>query len=130
MVPAGATITGSVRVVANEGPPPVRSGFLVALEHMRAGSTLAEGLHRATDALGPEYRSLMVALTQADREGSPLGALLIRLADEATVARRRRAELAARQLHGQMLVPLVLCSLPAVVLGAVVPLLIVSLRRL
>ncbi len=129
-ISSGVTITGSLRLVAERGPAAARPGFAVALEHLAAGGAIASALHRAADHLGPDYRSLLVTMAQAEREGSPLGALLIRLADEATNARRRRGERAARQLPVQMVLPLVLCSLPAVVLGAVVPLVLVSLRRL
>ncbi len=129
-VSSGVTIIGSITLLAERGPPTVRHGFVRAVEHLEAGGGTTDALHRAAEELGVEYRSLMVTLAQAEREGSPLGALLIRLTDEASDARRRRAELAARQLPVQMLLPLVFCSLPAVVLGAVVPLVIVSLRRL
>ncbi len=127
---SGETLMGALRLLVSEGPPAVHDGVDGGLEHLRAGGSLGGAFHLVADELGHEYRPLMLALAQADREGSSLGALLVRLADEASAARRRRSELAARQLPVQMLFPLVLCSLPAVVLGAVVPLALVSLRRL
>ncbi len=129
-ISSGETITGAIRLASVDGPPSVRSGFTGALDHLAAGGTVPGALQRAGDQLGSDYRSLTTALAQADREGSPVGALLIRLADEAANARRHRQETAARRLPVQMLLPLVFCSLPAVVLGAVIPLIIVSLRRL
>ncbi|MEZ5229115.1 MAG: type II secretion system F family protein [Acidimicrobiales bacterium] len=129
-ISSGDTPLGSIRLIAAEGPAPVRAGFTAAVDHLAAGGTFSDAMQRSMTALGAEYRPLLVALAQADREGAPLASLLLRLSDEAVAARRHRNELAARQLPVQLLLPLVLCSLPAVVVGAVVPLLVVSLQRL
>ena len=73
---------------------------------------------------------LASALRGAARYGAPLGASLERVAVDARILRRRRAEEDARRLPVQLLFPLVLCVLPAFGLLAVVPLLLASLRSL
>lgn len=129
-ISSGETISGALRLVAGTGPAAVRSAFAAAIMRLDRGGTLPDTLTDLTAELGSGYRSLLTSLTQAEREGSPVGALLIRLSDEAATARRRQAERTARRLPVQMLIPLVFCSLPAVIVGAVVPLVVVSLRRL
>lgn len=129
-ISSGDTIPGALRLVAEAGPIAVRPSMHEARRQLEAGATLHEVLDLIPQTLGPDYRSLAVTLDQAQREGSPIGALLIRLSDEAASARRLQGERAAKRLPVQMLLPLVLCSLPAVVFGAVVPLVLVSLRRL
>jgi hypothetical protein len=56
--------------------------------------------------------------------------LLTRLGAEARSARRIQAEIRARRLPVQLLFPLVVCSLPALLVGAVLPLLLLSFRSL
>ena len=54
----------------------------------------------------------------------PIAPVLERLAEEARSERRRAADAAARQLPVRLAAPLVVCTLPAFVLLAIVPLLI------
>jgi Flp pilus assembly protein TadB len=127
---AGSTIVGALQLAAIRGPTPARPGLASTLERHHAGEPLAVALRSVADLVHPEFRALALTLAQAERDGAPLAAVLQRLADEAQRARRRRLEAAARRIPVQMLPPLVLCALPAVVVGAVVPLVVVSLRRL
>ncbi len=129
-VSAGSTITGALELLEDRGPPVIREPFTALLGRLRAGETLSETLRHLADEAGPDYLPLSLVLTQAEREGAQLSSLLQRLADEAGTARRRRIEAAARRLPVQLLLPLICCSLPAVLVGAVAPLVIVSLRRL
>ncbi len=129
-ISAGRTITGALELVADRGPTVIRAHSAASLDRLRAGETLPDALRHLADRAGPDYLPLALVLAQADRDGAPLSLLLHRLSDEALAARRRRNEAAARRRPVQLLLPLVCCSLPAVVVGAVVPLVIVSLRRL
>jgi tight adherence protein C len=67
------------------------------------------------------------ALADHDRYGTPLRPTLERVAVEARMRRRRRAEEDARRLPVTLLFPLVLTTLPAFFLLAIVPLLVGSL---
>ncbi len=127
---SGGTIRDAVATVAREGPVPVRAGFQQVLDRSISGSLLVDALASASEPLGPAYHPLIGALAASERDGAPLSSLLQRLADEADQARRWQSEAQLRRLPVRLLVPLVLCQLPAVVLGAVVPLAIVALRQL
>ena len=69
-------------------------------------------------------------LVASERYGVPLTEGLDRVAREARLERRRRAEERARRLPVLLLFPLVLCVLPAFGLLTVVPLLVGSLPDL
>ncbi len=127
---AGGTPAEGIRVVARQGPAVVRPAFAVVLERQQRGQVLAEAVVHLTEALGPEFHPLVTALVVTDQGGAPIGGLLQRLADEAEHARRRSVELMLARLPVTLLVPLVICQLPAVVIGAVVPLTIVAFRHL
>ena len=99
------------------------------LRRATLGERLGDALS-ALDALGDPALPLAAALRGAARHGAPLTDALERVAVDARVLRRRRAEEDARRLPVQLLFPLVLCVLPAFGLLAVVPLLLASLRSL
>lgn len=127
---AGWSVPGALRWLAEQGPGPTRSGFVEVLERLDSGQSVTVALRSIPDLLGPSYRPLATSLIVAARDGAPTGLLLLRLGDEARAARRRQQERFARSLPVRMLFPLVMCSLPAVVVGAVVPLVIVAIGRL
>ena len=77
----------------------------------------------------PPARPLVDVLLASERYGVPLGDGLDRVAREARLERRRRAEERARRVPVLLLFPLVLCVLPAFGLLTVVPLLVGSLPR-
>ena len=90
----------------------------VALEHA-ASRYRVEELHR-----------LARTLHRAERLGSPVAERLRELAADVRSERRMRREERARRAPVQMLFPLVFLILPAFVLGAVVPALLVATRDL
>lgn len=124
---AGGTISHAVEVLADDGPVAVRSDFRAVLDELDAGEPLARRLSVAADRLGSGYRPLLAALIATERDGAPVAGLVLRLGDEARAARRRRGDRRARTLAVQVLFPLVCCSLPAVLVGAVIPLALVTL---
>jgi tight adherence protein C len=128
-VGAGLSVHQAVEAVAARAPEPVD----VALDEVVRRVALGERLGDAFDALwvlGDPALPLAAALRGAARHGAPLADALERVAVDARVLRRRRAEEDARRLPVQMLFPLVMCVLPAFGLLAVVPLLLASLRSL
>lgn len=127
---AGRPVPASMAVVAERAPPAVRRLVADAQERFAHGLPLADCLAELGGALGPDGVPLVDALGQSASAGVPLVPLLEGVAATARDARRRRAQEAARRLPVTMLFPLVLCILPAAVLLAVVPVLLVSVSSL
>lgn len=127
---SGGTIRQAVEAVAIDGPEPTRATFAAVLEGTLRGRSLADGLAEASAQLGPTFHSLFGALMAAEADGAPMGIVLVRLADDVEQRDRWQAEAAAGRLSVSLLPPLVVCLLPAVLVGAVVPLAIVALRHL
>jgi tight adherence protein C len=113
-----------------------RPGGLLGASVAEAGALLAHGSStgNALDVLvercGLPIRSLVDALVDHDRYGTALGPALDRVAIETRLARRRAAEEAARRLPVTLLFPLVLTTLPAFVILAIVPLVMGSFSSL
>jgi Flp pilus assembly protein TadB len=127
---AGGTIADGVRVVAERGPEPVRPAFSHALRARDGGMVLADALPTLSAVLGRDYHSLTAVLVVGEEGGAPVGQLLERLADEADQARRRALAAGLARLPVTLIVPLVVCQLPAVIVGAVVPLIVLAVRQL
>lgn len=127
---SGGSITDAVEALARVGSVSVRDAAAAALARSSAGAGLDQSLRWLQAELGPSFQPLTGALRLGHEHGGSIGVLLARLAAEATSARRRLGEERARRLPVSLLAPLIVCSLPAVLLGAVVPLAIVALRDL
>ncbi len=128
-VGAGLSVHQAVDAVADRSPSPVDAALQEVRRRVAMGARLGDALD-VLDGLGDPALPLAAALRGAARYGSPLNAALERVAADARMQRRRRAEEDARRLPVQLLFPLVLCVLPAFGLLAVVPLLLASLRSL
>jgi len=128
-VGAGLSVHQAVDAVAAHAPAPIDATLAEARRRVELGDRLGDALD-VLDQLGDPVGPLAAALRGAARYGSPLGSALERVAADARVLRRRRAEEDARRLPVQLLFPLVLCVLPAFGLLAVVPLLLASLHSL
>lgn len=128
-VGAGLSLHQAIEVVAPRAPEPVGGVLQDVRRQVGLGVRLGDALVVLED-LGDSARSLQSALTAAARYGAPLTASLDRVATEARMLRRRRAEERARTLPVKLLFPLVMCVLPAFGLLAVVPLLAGSLPSL
>jgi tight adherence protein C len=76
----------------------------------------------------PELRRLAVVLDQGRRLGAPVAVRLRELAREVRAERRLRREERARRAPVTMLFPLVFLILPAFILAAVLPAVMVALR--
>jgi tight adherence protein C len=76
----------------------------------------------------PELRRLAITLDRSQRLGSSVADQLRRLAGDVRAERRLQEEERARRAPVVMLFPLVLCILPAFILAAVVPALLVAAR--
>ena len=127
---AGGTVRHAVATVAEAGPAPVRPTFAAVASASAHGHPLADALAEAAFDLGPAYHPLLGALLNTELDGAPVGPVLTRLTDDLEQRDRWRSEAAAGRLPVLLLPPLVVCLLPAVVIGAVVPLAVVALRDL
>ena len=127
---SGGTVLQALRLIEARGPQPIQPPVVRFHDRLQAGTPFSLALTELADDLGPSYRGTIAALAGAERDGAPISLLLARLGDEARATRRRLAEAQARRLPVQLLFPLVICSLPAVLVGAVVPLVVLSIDRL
>ena len=130
VVGAGGTIAEAVTLVAEDGPAPARVAFGSVLTRQRRGELLADALQSLSSDLGAPFHPLTAALVSAELGGAPVGVLLQRLAEESQQARARTLADALGRLPVALLVPLVVCQLPALVIGSVIPLTIVAVRQL
>jgi tight adherence protein C len=122
------TVLQAVTAVADHGLGPVARQAATVVARTRAGVRLVDALeHLRSD---PVLAPLADALIDAERYGTPLVRSLERLGTDARDQRRRLAEARARRLPVQLLGPLVVCTLPATLVLAVVPVAIVSLDGL
>ncbi|MFV0524172.1 MAG: type II secretion system F family protein [Acidimicrobiales bacterium] len=127
---AGGTVRDAVAALGRHGPGSIRVAAAIAVARADAGLRFDEALRGFRRDLGPGYQPLTGALLLGHEQGGSIGVLLGRLSAEANASRRRQGERVARRLPVALLGPLIVCSLPAVLLGAVAPLVLVSLAGL
>lgn len=125
-LPVGAAI---IAIGARPGGV-VGRGLHGAATKLNRGASTADALGVLAATCGTPARSLVDALIDHDRYGTPLVPVLDRMAVEYRLRRRQQAEEAARRLPVTLLFPLVLTTLPACALLTVVPLLVASVASL
>lgn len=129
---AGLTARSAIAAAAPWVPEPIGSALGDALARSDRGEALAIALAGSCRPLGDAVLP-MVSLLGGDTGDTAGGArlpALIRLGDEARRRRRADAQERARRLPVSMLLPLVVCVLPAFVLIGIVPLLLASVGEL
>lgn len=129
-VGAGLSARAAVAHASAWVDEPYRSVFVESLRRADAGETFAAALDAASAGLDAAARPLIGLLVAAEADGGALAAGLDRVGDEARHRRRSAAEVRARRLPVTMLLPLVLCVLPAFGLLGVAPLVLTSLGDL
>jgi Flp pilus assembly protein TadB len=127
---AGHPVARTLELVAPRAPDAVRGALVEADRRRRQGMRLDDCLAELSDELGEPLAALVDALRQSAATGVSLPPLLVEAASTARDARRRGAQEAARRLPVLMLLPLAGCVLPAAVLLAVVPVVLVSFASL
>ncbi|MEZ5340782.1 MAG: type II secretion system F family protein [Acidimicrobiales bacterium] len=123
---AGSTVSDAIRCVVTHGPAASATRIAPLLAELDSGLPLDQVLRRIPVVVGPVYQPVVAMLQTTIAHGSPVADLILRLSDEARSSRRRQLERRARQTPVLLLFPLVGCSLPALIVGAVVPLILVS----
>jgi tight adherence protein C len=127
---AGLASRQAMALVAQRGPPELRTAFAEAVARAGAGEPWAQAVLRLIDTIGEPARPIVHAIVAAEQDGAPMATVLSRLAGDARRQRRHDLEAAMRRLPVRLSFPLVCCSLPAFVLLTVVPLVAAGLRRL
>ena len=111
-------------------PPPFDHAIAEALDRAGRGEAFAVALDRSLQPLGGRVRPLVAALIAGEHDGIALEPALTRVGDAARHRRRVDAQERARRVPVLMLLPLVLCVLPAFALLTVAPLVLGSLTDL
>lgn len=120
----------AIAAVARHGNGPVADTLADVDRRVSQGASLADELLRVRDELGGQLDGLISVTRAATLDGVPLGPALERLSFELRADRRRHSEAVARRLPVRMIFPLVCCALPALVLLAIVPLMVGTLRAM
>jgi tight adherence protein B len=129
-VGAGLNLRLALTAVARRAPPAWAPALAGVVDQVDRGQRASDALDALPQELGEPARPVVRALTGSDRYGTALLPALDRLAADARLDRRRRAEVAARRVPVKLLFPLVLCVLPAFGLLTVAPLFAGALEAL
>ena len=126
---SGFTVLRALALVCALSSTGVASAFAMVLVPADDSSPL-DALAALPEQLGDAARELCVSLVASARYGAPAAPALERVAFELRLARRLDAEARAKRTTILLLLPLVLCVLPAFVLLAIVPLVLGALAAL
>lgn len=128
-VSAGLTPAQALDLGARSAPPLLGGVLDDCRRRVALGDRWPDALSGvAVRESAPSLGRLGRALARASRLGTPLGPDLLALAADARAARDLRCEERARRTPVLMLFPLVFCILPAFVLSAVLPAVLVATR--
>ena len=120
-VEAGLGFDAALARVAQENEGPLAEEFGRMMQDRQLGMSREGAFNRIVDRTSSgDLKHFVLALTQADKHGMPLATVLRVQADEMRQKRRVRAEEKALALPVKLVLPLVLCILPAlfiVILG-------------
>ncbi len=126
---AGMSLPELVDLVVYCGPPAVHEAFSTVVGQLRAGESRRFALRSLAPLGRGAYLPMVDVLLTGERDGAPVALMLDRLAQEASRAHRHAAEERARRTPVLLLGPLLVCSLPAVLIGAVVPFITLTLGQ-
>jgi tight adherence protein C len=128
-VTAGLTPRLALERAVDTVPDPLSTGLVRARTAVYLGGSWRDALRSLAERAGlAEVRQLAVTLERSDRLGTPVAEHLRELARGVRAARRAMEEERARRAPVFMLFPLVFLILPAFVLVAVVPAVLVATR--
>lgn len=97
---------------------------------LKNNGSLGDVIDLLVQQLGPSSKQMAIELRRSSDDGVPLVGRLQQLYEREQVTQNRRRLTQARRAPVKMLLPLVLCFLPALVLLSVVPLAVTTLRGL
>jgi tight adherence protein C len=120
-VESGLGFDAALGRVARNLKGPIAEECARVLQEMQFGMSRSEALRALVGRTNvPELRSFVSAIIQSSELGISIGAVLREQAREMRIKRRPRAEEKAQKLQVKLLMPLILCLLPAmftVILG-------------
>ena len=113
-VEAGLGFDAALARVSRENDGPLSEEFGRMMQDRQLGMSREEAFNRiVTRTDSADLKHFVLALTQADKHGMPLATVLRVQADEMRQKRRVRAEEKALALPVKLVLPLVMCILPA-----------------
>lgn len=118
---AGGSVQFAVAGLAEAPFGPITAGLGEATRSVRLGRRFPDTLDALVERVGDDVRPLVRAMAGAEHYGTELLPTLERLSGDARERRRREAQAAARRVPIRLLLPLVVCILPAFVLLTLVP---------
>jgi Flp pilus assembly protein TadB len=125
---AGESLRNALSCAARElGPTNARLDTWHA--QLSTGASTRSCIESLRDVFGDQSNALVVELMRAADDGVPLALRLQQLHERREVTRSRIALTTARRAPVKMLLPLVLCCLPAFVLLSIVPLAVSTVRN-
>jgi tight adherence protein C len=127
---SGLNLRLALVAVASRAPPSWVDPLTAVVARIERGIRVADAFDQLPAMTGEHAHPLVSALVSSERYGTHLLPSLERLAGEARLDRRRRAEEVARRVPVKLLFPLVLCILPAFGALTVAPLLAGALGSL
>jgi tight adherence protein C len=123
-VESGLSFSAAVTQVANNQTGPVAEEFSVALQEMQLGRSRSQALEAMAGRTRQEdVQRFVWAMLQVDKLGVPVAAVLREQAREMRAKRYARAREQAQKVPLKILMPLMLCFLPAlfvIILGPAV----------
>ena len=128
-VTAGLSPRAALDRAASTAPSPLREELRRVRDHVDLGGAWPAALAELADRLhGPDLRRLAATLERSSRLGAPVLRSLVGFARDVRARDLARREERARRAPVLMLFPLVFCILPAFVVAAIVPAVLVATR--
>lgn len=122
MVQAGLGIDAALARAARSSDGPLPDELTRVGQDVRVGIERSVALANMADRVDvPELRTVVAALAQAERLGSPISQTLEIQADELRLKRRQHAEEQAMKLPVKLLFPMVFCILPVLLIIVLAP---------
>lgn len=122
MVQAGLGIDAALARVARSTSGPVAEEFSRVGQDVRVGIERSVALANMADRVDvPELKTVVAAITQAERLGSPISQTLEIQTAELRLKRRQHAEEQAMKLPVKLLFPMVFCIFPVLLIILLAP---------
>jgi tight adherence protein C len=130
LLQAGATPRQTVIELGRRGPRSTQPGFAAAALQLERGHPFGDAIGALRRHLGDAITPFVELISASERYGLPTAQVVQQLSNETRTLRRRNDEAAARSLPVKLSFPLVMCTLPSLVLLAIAPAVLAALSSL